>query len=144
MSTDPDYLSNYAPEPLRKIAHPWVDRLLDHLDQLSKNQNEPVLTLIEAQARLSEMSGTLSEEAEEDPMQLFEQLVACSNHLHHPNYIGHQVSAPLPLAALIESTNALFDNGIAIYECAPFKVPWNIGFVPFLRVSSVVQRAAAA
>ncbi len=45
-----------------------------------------------------------------------EPVLRHSNHLHHPGYVGHQVSVPLPEAALVELVSALLNNGMAVYE----------------------------
>jgi L-2,4-diaminobutyrate decarboxylase len=47
---------------------------------------------------------------------LLKRTLADSNHLHHPRYMGHQVSAPLPLAAACDLFSALLNNGTAVYE----------------------------
>jgi L-2,4-diaminobutyrate decarboxylase len=47
---------------------------------------------------------------------LLKRTLAESNHLHHPRYMGHQVSAPLPLAAACDHVSALLNNGAAVYE----------------------------
>jgi L-2,4-diaminobutyrate decarboxylase len=47
---------------------------------------------------------------------LLESALSASNRLHHRRYVGHQVSAPLPLAALFEGIGALLNNGMAVYE----------------------------
>ncbi len=46
-------------------------------------------------------------------------VIAQSNHLHHPRYMGHQVTSPLPLAALTELTSKLLNNAMAVYEMGP-------------------------
>ncbi len=52
----------------------------------------------------------------EEACALLKRTLAQSNHLHHPRYIGHQVSAPLPLAAACDFISALLNNGSAVYE----------------------------
>src|SRR5437868_8556273 len=47
------------------------------------------------------------------------RVLAASHRLHHPRYVGHQVSAPLPLAAMCDFVSALLNNGMAVYEMGP-------------------------
>jgi L-2,4-diaminobutyrate decarboxylase len=41
------------------------------------------------------------------------------NHLYHPRYVGHQVSAPLPAAIWTESFTAALNQSIAVAEMSP-------------------------
>ena len=52
----------------------------------------------------------------EDASTLLKRTLVESNHLHHPRYMGHQVSAPLPLAAACDLVSALLNNSAAVYE----------------------------
>jgi L-2,4-diaminobutyrate decarboxylase len=40
--------------------------------------------------------------------------------LHDPRYIGHQVAAPIPLAALMEAVSAISNQGMTVYEMGPW------------------------
>ena len=51
------------------------------------------------------------------------RVLAESNHLHHPRYVGHQVTAPLPSSALVHLASALLNNGTAVYEMGPVSAP---------------------
>lgn len=46
--------------------------------------------------------------------------LARGNNLHHPRYIGHQVPAPVPLAALFDALGSATNQVMAIYEMGPF------------------------
>jgi L-2,4-diaminobutyrate decarboxylase len=46
-------------------------------------------------------------------------IAAASLHLNHPRYASHQVVAPIPLAALVESVVASLNNGVAIWDMSP-------------------------
>lgn len=41
------------------------------------------------------------------------------NHLYHPRYVGHQVSAPLPAAIWTESLTAALNQSLAVWEMSP-------------------------
>ena len=69
---------------------------------------------------------------------LLARVVAESHHLHHPRYVGHQVTAPLPLAALCDLVSAYLNNGMAVYEMGPVAtameravVEWMAGRIGF-------------
>jgi len=51
--------------------------------------------------------------------EIINRLMHDSIHLHNPRYIGHQVTAPLPLAALADLTGSLMNNAMAVYEMGP-------------------------
>jgi len=51
--------------------------------------------------------------------QIVSKIAAASLHLNHPRYASHQVVAPIPLAALVESVVAALNNGIAIWDMSP-------------------------
>ena len=50
---------------------------------------------------------------------LRDEVLPDSNHLYHPRYIGHQVSAPLPAAIWTESLTAALNQSIAVWEMSP-------------------------
>lgn len=50
------------------------------------------------------------------PEEFFHAVIQRVNRLHDPRYMGHQVSAPVPVAALSVFVGALLNNGNAVYE----------------------------
>ncbi|MEO6446384.1 MAG: pyridoxal-dependent decarboxylase [Gemmatimonadaceae bacterium] len=50
---------------------------------------------------------------------LREQVMSDANRLSHPMYMGHQVSAPLPIAAWTDALAAVMNNGMAVREMSP-------------------------
>lgn len=54
--------------------------------------------------------------SESDPTKIFEDIYERSIKLHHPNYIGHQVTMPLPLSSMATLLGAHLNNGMAVYE----------------------------
>jgi glutamate/tyrosine decarboxylase-like PLP-dependent enzyme len=47
------------------------------------------------------------------------EVIAESNHLWHPRYVGHQNSGPLPAAIWTESVTAALNQSIAVFEMSP-------------------------
>jgi L-2,4-diaminobutyrate decarboxylase len=46
--------------------------------------------------------------------------LARGQNLHHPHYVGHQVPAPVPLAALFDIVGSVTNQCMAIYEMGPW------------------------
>ncbi len=51
-----------------------------------------------------------------DVVTLFDTIIQRSIKIHNPKFIGHQVSAPLPLTAVMSELSAMLNNGMAVYE----------------------------
>ena len=47
------------------------------------------------------------------------EVISDSNHLYHPHYVGHQVSAPLPIAVWMEAVTAALNQSAAVFEMSP-------------------------
>lgn len=73
---------------------------------------------------------------------LFARVLAGSNHLHDPRYVGHQVTAPLPLAALADLVAALLNNSMAVYEMGPVATAMEQRVLRFLADSLGLGAAA--
>ena len=48
--------------------------------------------------------------------ELFQEITKRTTYIHHPNYLGHQVSPPAPITALTSLISSLLNNGTAVYE----------------------------
>ena len=60
------------------------------------------------------------------------RVLAAAQHVHHPRFIGHQVSAPLPNAAFTALMNAVLNNSSAVFEMGPVGVVMERHVVRFL------------
>jgi L-2,4-diaminobutyrate decarboxylase len=98
-------------EDFRKAGYQLIDQLSDYLSE-SLERTQPVIDLHEPQEELKYWA---SQEIT-DLSDFHEKLFARSIRLHHPHYIGHQVSAPEPEIALLGLTSDLMNNGMGIYE----------------------------
>jgi L-2,4-diaminobutyrate decarboxylase len=105
----------WDPVEFRALGHRVVDRLADHLESCSR-RDIPVLPWATPDAMLERWPAP---SGGGDPLALIDRVIRESNHLHHPRYVGHQVTSPLPLAALAELVAATLNNSMAVYEMGP-------------------------
>lgn len=120
MSKLPDTLAAaYDAERFRRQGHQLVDQLADYLARASRAEGLPVLPWAPPEENLERFPGRFPEEPSGELTPFMERVLGNSNHLHHPRYVGHQVSAPLPLAALCDFVSSLLNNGMAVYEMGP-------------------------
>jgi L-2,4-diaminobutyrate decarboxylase len=108
----------FDPEVFRALGHGFVDRLADHLAAAAA-RCLPVLPAGDPLALLERWPAEFPATSATDPLALITRVIAESNHLHDPRYVGHQVTSPLPLAALCELVSALLNNGMAVFEMGP-------------------------
>lgn len=103
----------YDAEEFRKHAHAIADRLADH----HAKSPGPVVPWREPRAQAEAWQNDFRGGA--DPVALFERVIAGATHLHHPGFVGHQVTAPLPITAIASFISGYLNNGAAIYEMGP-------------------------
>jgi L-2,4-diaminobutyrate decarboxylase len=109
----------FNPEEFRKEGHKVVDILSDYLNKALSGDKMAVLPWNEPD-QLAEIFSFSSGGGAEEPLDSFmKRIIDCSIHIHHPNYIGHQVTSPLPAAVLVQFCTTLLNNGAAIYEMGP-------------------------
>jgi len=142
----------YDPESFRALGHRAVDALADHL-ALAQSRDLPVLPWREPADALLDWPADFSREGGADPMALVTKVLAGSHHLQHPRYVGHQCSAPLPLAAVLGAVADLLNNGSAVYEMGPVStamehslIQWlsgRVGFDPF-RAGGILTHGGSA
>jgi L-2,4-diaminobutyrate decarboxylase len=101
----------YDPEAFRTAGYAIVDQLALFLKD-SIAQKRKVIELVEPE----EEYDYWNQYTMTDLNQFHHDLISRSISLHHPQYIGHQVSAPLPELALLGLTSELLNNGMGIYE----------------------------
>lgn len=105
--------SAYDPEEFRKRGHQLVDELANHLTASISGKSKKVIDWKLPEEERDYWTNFLEDGKEET---LFSETLKHSIHIHHPHYIGHQVTAPAPITALSGMLNALINNGMAVYE----------------------------
>ncbi len=103
----------YSPEDFRKRGHRLIDELADHLDRTLHEKSEKVIEWNPPEKEQIFWKDFLKNG---DTEQFFPEVLKHTIHLHHPRYMGHQATPTAPLTALSSMVNALFNNGMAVYE----------------------------
>ena len=118
----------FDPERFREEGHRMVDLLADLLADESAGTgcvlpwSEPAAELAHWEERMAGPPQSVSE--------FIAEVAARSIKLHDPRYMGHQVSAPAPDAALAGFASELMNNAMAVYEMGPAATAlerWIIG-----------------
>lgn len=105
----------YSPETFRQQAHALVDLVADYLARAGAG-TDPVLPYVEPDEQLAHWQADFQQPVNPDPLPLLANMVQRSIHLHHPQFMGHQVAVPLPLAALTGLATGMLNQGQAVYE----------------------------
>ena len=107
----------YNPETFRRQGHDLVNLLADHLQSMHSNDSTlKVLNWSEPNDLVEKWKADLATAPNPDINSFYKKVIEDMIHIHHPKYLGHQVSAVLPLAALGDLLGAFLDTGMGIYE----------------------------
>ncbi|MGD1894257.1 MAG: pyridoxal phosphate-dependent decarboxylase family protein [Cyclobacteriaceae bacterium] len=109
----------YDPEQFRQQGHQLIDRLADYLTQMQQEPHLAGLPWQSPEDKLYSWEADFDNSPQQNINQFFDRVLMESIHIHHPRYVGHQVSAPAPAAALAGLLSAFLNNGMAVYEMGP-------------------------
>ena len=118
---DPSALETAGTRLMAVLAEHF--RRVESRDAKALNWNEPAGLVREARRRLDmAASPAIIESADiaSGIVELADQSLARGQNLHHPHYVGHQVPAPVPLAAIFELVGTITNQCMAIYEMGPW------------------------
>lgn len=107
--------SAFSPESFRNTAHQLVDILADYLESAENQRIEKVIPFVEPEESLAFWKADF-ENDDRDIIKFFKNTIDKANHLHHPKYMGHQVTPPVPITAITAMMESLLNNGMAVYE----------------------------
>jgi L-2,4-diaminobutyrate decarboxylase len=113
----------YSPARFEEYAVALSRLLGEHLAAVQSRQgpvlnwNEPLDNIAAAGAILDQANSPPTREGFES---LVKTILSRGQNLHHPRYIGHQVPASSPLAALFDFIGAATNQVMAIYEMGPW------------------------
>jgi len=110
----------FSAEDFRKYGHELIDLLANHLENVSEEKTFPHQAPNEA---LDFWESDFKKPLSENPNDVFSEILNKSVKLHHPHYMGHQVTPPAPLAALAGAFTGFVNNGMALYEMGMAATP---------------------
>lgn len=105
----------FSPDSFRQNAHNLVDLLADYLESAQNQTLESVIPYQEPDDSLAFWQADY-EQGVGNIEDFFKKTIEKSTHLHHPRYMGHQVTPPLPITAITSMLSGLLNNGMAVYE----------------------------
>lgn len=119
--TRDDLTELYDPQVLRRLGHALVDQLADRLAAQRRGEG-PVLPWRAPAEQVAAFAGgpPVRPEGPEAavPVAVARYLDGTVN-VHHPRYVGHQVSVVPPVAALADLVSSVTGNEACIYELGP-------------------------
>lgn len=104
----------YDVQSFRNWGHQLIDLLADHL-QNAQSRIEPVIPYHDPENELIFWQQDF-QSGQEQPLHLFSKILHHSINVHHPHYIGHQVSVPALVASLAGLVSDVLSNGTGVYE----------------------------
>ncbi|MEX0642587.1 MAG: aminotransferase class I/II-fold pyridoxal phosphate-dependent enzyme [Pirellulales bacterium] len=116
----------YDPEVFESAGTRLIGTLAEHFRRVegrdSKVLNWALPEKLVAEARKTLEAGGRSQAASiaERVAQLANDSLSRGQNLHSPHYVGHQVPAPVPLAALFDMLGSATNQVMAIYEMGPW------------------------
>lgn len=105
----------FSPDLFRQQAHTLVDVLANYLEQTQSGSLATVIPYKDPEESLAFWQEDY-QQGKGDVGEFFSKTIQYSNHLHHPRYMGHQVTPPVPISALADMLSSLLNNGMAVYE----------------------------
>ena len=120
---DAEFKDVYSTDAFASTGHALIDLLTQYLTDAQRGARMPVLDLPIPEESTAAWNLPDHPKGGADPLALLGKICAQANHLHHPGYMGHQVAAPLPLAALTDLVMSLLNNSSAVFEMGPVAMP---------------------
>lgn len=105
----------YDPEQFRRQGHELIDHMADLLAQQATGQ-APAISYQRPEDSFSHWQHDEQAGNHHDPIELLQQALTKGVQLHNPNYMGHQISPPVPITALAGLVNDMMNNGMGVYE----------------------------
>jgi L-2,4-diaminobutyrate decarboxylase len=119
--SDNDILATLEADAQADVGRLFTDLAAEYMAQM-RNRDSRVSTAhtpAGLAARFDEPMPRAGAPVHEIIARLRSEVIPDCNHLYHPRYVGHQVSAPLPAAIWMESLTAALNQSTAVFEMSP-------------------------
>lgn len=104
----------FNPEAFKTAAYELVDLLSDYLTTTQQHPDDMLVTQYQTPEKQREKWKNY--EVSNDLTGYFKEFLQDAIHVHHPRYMGHQMSPTVPVAALAAFMGDFVNNGMGIYE----------------------------
>lgn len=107
----------YDAETFRSQGHALIDQLADFLETVRQaDYPKGAIDFSPPEDALRTWTADLNTAPNPDVADLFSRAMENSVRLLHPQYVGHQISPPVPVAALAGLLGDFLNNGMGVYE----------------------------
>ncbi len=103
----------YSPEDFKRSGYSLVNMLAEHLEACLSENKSQVINWKPPEKEYSFWKSFLDSGSND---KLFSTILDHTINLHHPRYMGHQISPVAPLTSLTGLLSAFVNNGMGIYE----------------------------
>ena len=107
--------SFYKSDTFKNLGREVTELLGDYIEACNKRETMSVMPLLSPNEQLDLWKTDFKGENENQFIPLLQQLIKQSTHLHHPHFMGHQVSAPLIESILTSFAVSTLNNGMAVF-----------------------------
>jgi len=105
----------FSTTSFRELGHQLIDLLADQVEAVQQETDTPILPYREPEEELAFWQADFAK-ADTDVLGFFNNVLQHSIQLHHPHYIGHQVSVPGLVSGLAGLMSDVLSNGTGVYE----------------------------
>lgn len=106
----------YDPENFRQWGHQLVDFLSDQLLRAQAGEDPHAISWEPPESAYEYWKKEGEGGPNPAPLELFQEVLRQSVHLHNPRYMGHQISPPAPVTVLAGLLGDFMNNGMGVYE----------------------------
>lgn len=107
----------YDAERFRREGHQLIDMISDYLADATTDREEVrAIPWQDPEKQLAYWQQDFQKPTQENPNELFKDVLAKSIQVHRKRYVGHQTTPTLPVTVLSSAVTALLNQGMGVYE----------------------------